>query len=111
MTKVWVRERVAGTGRHTHKACGKSAEREAVYVHAGVEEGDLEHPLAAAVGLAHQLVETLGGDHAIALGVGVHAVVGAGWLAIQRDPEAYRLAVSTGSHHQVQVASAEAVSH
>src|SRR5690348_1456580 len=86
-----------------------SAEGEGVGPHTGIEEGDLEQAFAAAVGLAHELIQALAGDGTVAIGVGIHAVVGAGRLAVDGDAVADRLAVRRRAEHQVQVAAAEAI--
>src|SRR3546814_3927005 len=83
----------------------RSAERERVRPRARIEEGDLEQPLAAAVGLTHQLIQTLAGDRAVAVGVGIHAVVGARRLAVDADAVADGLAVTCEAKHQVQIAA------
>ena len=59
--------------------------------------------------LTDQLVKPLAGDHASALGVDIHAVIGAGRGAVQRHPEAHRLAAAGRSQHQVQVTALEVV--
>ena len=50
------------------------AERERVRLGAGLEEGDLQRPLADRVVLAHELVQAAVAEHAVAVLVDVHAV-------------------------------------
>ena len=59
--------------------------------------------------LAHELVEPLAGHHALALGVGVRAMVVAERLAVEGRDEAHRLAVFAGTEHQMQVSGVEPV--
>ena len=84
-------------------------ERKRERLDAGVEEFDFERPVLDRAGLADQLIQPLPGDGAVAIGVGVDAVVGAGRLAVQRHPEPHRLAVGIRPQHQMQVAGMEAI--
>src|SRR6185312_15812138 len=73
-----------------------------------IEEFDLKCTVGDRIGLADQLVEALVGNVAIASGIGVHTMGRAGWLAIQSDAEAYRLAVGPWPQHQMQITGMKA---
>ena len=59
--------------------------------------------------LADELIQPLAGDGPVAVGIGIHTVIGAGRFAVDGDAEAHRLAVAAGPQHQMQVAGVEAI--
>ena len=67
------------------------AEREHVRLGAGLEERDLQGPFADRTGLAHELVQAAVPEQAVPVVVDIHAMRGAGRLAVQPDPEWHRL--------------------
>src|SRR5262245_15437824 len=81
----------------------RSSEREHVGLDAGVEELDLEQPVADRRRLADQLVHPRVVGGAVAGLVDVDAMGVPGRLAVEADREAHRRASRRRAHHQVQV--------
>src|SRR5512133_2436449 len=82
-------------------------EREDICGRAGLEESDLQRPLADRVVLAHELVQAAVPEQAVAVLVDIHAVRGAGSLAVEEHPKRNPLA-RFGSEHEMRVARVEA---
>src|SRR5690606_21287703 len=99
--------RRGGTGRSPPPRARRLPARAPAGPRARGGEAGLRQPRAAAA-LAHELVEALAVDGAVAGRVDVAAGIRARRLAVQRDPEAHRGAVLRRCQHQVQVARAEA---
>ena len=59
--------------------------------------------------MAHQLIETLVGDRASAVGRDVDAMVIAGHGSVDQHPEADRFSVGAGAKHEVEITRVEAI--
>jgi len=87
----------------------RSAEGKCVGLHAGIEEPDLEGVIGDNAALPDELIKSLPGHDALAVGIDIRAVAGAGWRAVDRDAEADRLTVWPRSENQMQIARVEPV--
>ena len=85
-----------------------SAEGESVGLHAGIEEFDFEGAIRDRAVLPDQLIEPLPIDGALAVGIGVGAMVGAGRGAVERHAEPDRFAVRGRAEHKMQIAGMKA---
>ena len=61
-----------------------SAEGKCVGLHAGIEEPDLERVIGDNTALPDELIKSLPGHDALAVGIDIRAVAGAGWRAVDR---------------------------
>ena len=59
--------------------------------------------------LPDELIKSLPGHDALAVGIDIRAVAGAGWRAVDRDAESDRLTVRPRSENQMQIARVEPV--
>src|SRR5438046_8254887 len=84
------------------------SEGEAVGLHAGVEEFDFECSILDLARLADQLIGPLLVGCPLTLGIDVASVHGAAYLAVDEDAKSHRVAFSSRSHHQVDVAGMKA---
>src|SRR5262245_53660236 len=87
----------------------RSSEREHVGLDAGVEELDLEQPVADRRRLADQLVHPRVAGGAVAGLVDVDAVRGPGWFAVEADPEPHGRVPLRRAHDEVEVTGVEPV--
>ena len=84
-----------------------SAEREAVRLHARIEELDLEQAVDDRPRLADQLVRALLGDDPAASGLHVAPLSSSRDLAIEEDPERDGRAFGRRTHDEVEIAGVE----
>src|ERR1700677_1378909 len=74
----------------------------------GIKKLDREGAVHDRPALADELVEPVVGHHALAVGIDVGAVAFAGDSAVDRHPEAHRLALGARPQHQVKIAGMKA---
>src|SRR6266550_2959232 len=84
------------------------SEREAVGLHAGVEEFDFERSILDLARLADQLISPLLASRPLAMGIDVASVHRGSHFAVDEDAKSHRVALSSTSHHQVDVAGMKA---
>src|SRR5262249_2738195 len=87
----------------------KLSEGEDVSAGPGIEEFDLEDPIAHRSGLANELIEARLSDRAGAVGAHVQAVIGSRRGAVDGDAEANRMARRGGGEGEMQIACMEAI--
>src|SRR6267378_299361 len=86
-----------------------SSEREHVRLDPGVEELDLEQPIADLPGLANQLIHPLVVGSAVAVLVDIDAVHAPRWLAVEADAESHRRPRGRRPHHEMKVTGMEPI--
>src|ERR1700722_18864683 len=79
-----------------------SPEGESEGLHAGIEKLDFEGAVGDRTVLPDELIEALLVDHALAVGIDVRAVIGAGRHAVDRHSETDRLVVGRRTEKEMQ---------
>src|ERR1700730_2126410 len=86
-----------------------SSAREHVRLDPGVEELDLEQPIADLRGLADQLIHPLVVGNAVAVLVDIDALRAPRWLAVDADAESHRRLRGWRPQHEMKVTGMEAI--
>src|SRR5918995_783581 len=100
-------EKASLLGRWASSLCRRSAEGEAISLHARFEKLDLEVSIGDGLALSDQLVQPLFGNRAVALLVYVGSVSSIRCLSVDEHAKRHRQTLLGHSHHEVHVARME----